>query len=362
MNSYHPFARTHACRVSDALTYCGFRTVILENELLRVVLLPEKGAEIYALVYKPQDIDVLFKRGSLQKPQFYPTALVNSEEGFINSYAGGWQEIFPSGGSACRVGNLAIGTHGEVFILPWSWQILEDSPQHISVRFWVRTVQMPFLLERTMSLEAGSAVLKIEETLHNESPEELPFMWGHHPAFGAPFLDGSCILEAPAVQVEVHQGKKAPHHRLVPGSSGVWPLMQGKNGELQDLRRIPANGSGTQDMFYLTGLKEGRFSLTNRRLGFGVGMAWDVNVFPVLWVWQEFCGSSGYPWYSQAYALGLEPFTGYSTAGGSGLAEVIKAGREKILGPGDELTTNIKMILFPSQEKLDDKYINDVGL
>jgi len=342
MSSEHPFTRTHACRVSDALTYCGFRTVILENELLRVVVLPEKGAEIYALVYKPHDTDVLFKRGFPQKPQPYPAAPANSEEGFIASYFGGWQEIFPSGGSACKVGNISIGIHGEVFILPWRWQILEDSPQRVSVRFQVHTTQMPFYLERTMSLESGSAVLRMEETLRNESPETLPYMWGHHPAFGAPFLDGSCILEAPEARVEVHEGHDAACHRLNPGAQGHWPLMPGKVGQMIDLRSIPSNQSQSYDMFYLTHLTQGWFKLTNHRLGFGVGLDWDAKMFPVLWVWQELCGSSGYPWYSQTYALGLEPFTGYSTKE-SGLAGVIQSGRENRLEGGAQVSTELKL-------------------
>jgi galactose mutarotase-like enzyme len=349
MGGYQPFSRGHSCRVSDAVTYSGFRAVVLENDLLRMVVLPEKGAEIHSVVYKPQDMDVLFKRGELSYLQPYPAALVNSEDGFIASYHGGWQEIFPSGGSACQVGNAFLGTHGEVFLLPWRWQILEDTTYRVSVRFQVRTLQMPFLLERTMSLEKGSALLRIEETLLNESPEELPFMWGHHPVFGEPFLDGSCVLDAPAARVDVHQGEGAACHRLAPGSQGDWPLMQDKDGRPIDLRFIPAQQSRVYDMFYLTELTAGWCALTNRKLGFGIGLVWDIKMFPILWVWQELCGSSGYPWYSQTYALGLEPFTGYTTAGGSGLAEVIKEGRENRLAGHAHLSTELKLVCYPAE-------------
>lgn len=348
MGNEQPFARGHSCRISDAVTYCGFRAVVLENELLRVVVLPEKGAEIHAVVYKPQDMDVLFKRGELSRLQPYPAAFVNSENGFIASYHGGWQEIFPSGGGACQVGNASLGTHGEVFLLPWRWQILEDSSTRVSVCFQVRTLQMPFLLERTMSLEKGSPILRIEETLINDSPEELPFMWGHHPAFGAPFLDGSCVLDALAARVDVHQGEAAACHRLTPGSQGEWPLMQDKDGKLINLQSIPAQHSRVYDMFYLTHLNAGWCALTNRNLGFGVGLVWDLKMFPVLWVWQELCGSSGHPWYSQTYAMGLEPFSGYTTTGGGGLAEVIKAGRASKLAGQAKFSTELKLVCYPA--------------
>ncbi len=362
MSNHQPFARTHSCRISDAVTYCGFRAVVMENELLRVVVLPDKGAEIYSLVYKPHDMDVLFKRGQLHLPQAYPNALSNSEDGFIHSYFGGWQELFPSGGSACRVRNAFIGTHGEVLMLPWSWQILEDRAGRVSVRFQVRTRQMPFLLQRTMSLETGSPVLIIKETLTNESREELPYMWGHHPAFGAPFLDGSCVLDAPAARVEVQQGDDSECCRLPAGANGEWSRMAGRDGKIIDLRWIPAPESRTRDMFYLTGLNEGWCALTNRNLGFGVGMAWDVEMFPVLWVWQELCGSSGYPWFSETYAMGLEPFTAYSTESPGGLARVIEAGQERRLAAGAQISTGLRMVCYQAVEEQAVERISQEGV
>ena len=44
---HYQLERSHGCRVSDAWTYRGLRTVVLENEVLRVVILIDKGADIY---------------------------------------------------------------------------------------------------------------------------------------------------------------------------------------------------------------------------------------------------------------------------------------------------------------------------
>lgn len=38
----------------------GLRAVILENEFLRVVVLPEAGARIVHLIYKPHDVNLLW--------------------------------------------------------------------------------------------------------------------------------------------------------------------------------------------------------------------------------------------------------------------------------------------------------------
>ena len=40
--------RNYGCRVSDSWTYRGLRTAIIENELLRIVILIDKGADVNA--------------------------------------------------------------------------------------------------------------------------------------------------------------------------------------------------------------------------------------------------------------------------------------------------------------------------
>jgi hypothetical protein len=48
----------------------------------------------------------------------------------------------------------------------------------------------------------------------------------------------------------------------------------------------------------------------------------------------------------------LEPFTGYTTTPGSGLAEVMRAGREMKLSPGQSLKANLKTLFYPAPNAL----------
>ena len=41
--------RTTGCRISDSWTYRGLKTVILENEVLRVSIISDKGADVFEL-------------------------------------------------------------------------------------------------------------------------------------------------------------------------------------------------------------------------------------------------------------------------------------------------------------------------
>ena len=50
--------RSSDCRISDAWTYKGLKTVILENNLIQVIVLADKGADIYSFIDKETDTDV----------------------------------------------------------------------------------------------------------------------------------------------------------------------------------------------------------------------------------------------------------------------------------------------------------------
>ena len=53
--------RNYGCRMSDECTFRGLRLVVLENEKLRVTVLVDKGTDIYEFLYKPLDIDFLWR-------------------------------------------------------------------------------------------------------------------------------------------------------------------------------------------------------------------------------------------------------------------------------------------------------------
>src|SRR5258708_10544423 len=90
---------TYGCRVSDEWTFRGMRAAILENELLRVVVLLDKGAEIVEFRYKPLDLDPLLRIPTEVRNPTQGLASVASGGGtFLDYYIGGLQEIRPDGG------------------------------------------------------------------------------------------------------------------------------------------------------------------------------------------------------------------------------------------------------------------------
>ncbi len=59
-NPYHSYLheRNFGCRLTKIII-SGYKAIILENNLVRVTVLVDKGTDIYELLYKPLDIDAM---------------------------------------------------------------------------------------------------------------------------------------------------------------------------------------------------------------------------------------------------------------------------------------------------------------
>lgn len=341
--------RNYGCRITDAYTFLGFRTVVMENELLRISILAEKGTDIFEFLYKPMDIDFMWRSpiGFHHPSNFVPSN--SSTQGFFTDYYhGGWQEIFPQGGEASSCKEAEWGLHGEVSIIPWQYQIIKDEIDEVSVKFWVRTYRTPFLLEKTLTMKRNQSVLFIDETVTNEGNEEMDFMWGHHPAFGEPFLDEHCVIDIPALKVETADDVLTTN-RLRPAVYNDWPLVTGMEDNAKvDLSKIPPKSSNTMDMAFITELQDGWYGLTHTKKKVGFGMRWDKEVFPHVWYWMVFGGGVGYPWYGRTYNLALEPWTSYAITGG--FQQIIKEGMQKKLPAKGQLKTQLLAIVYTGFE------------
>jgi galactose mutarotase-like enzyme len=337
--------RNYGCRASDEYTYRGLKALIMENEYLRVGILADKGTDIYEFLYKPLDIDFLWRSyNGVRNPSLAVRTNEGSMGAFIDYYEGGWQEIFPSGGAgSAPYKGAEFGLHGEVSNIPWRCQIVVDTPEEVRVKFWVRTYRTPFYLEKTLTLTAKSPLLRIDEKVTNEGGEEMEFMWGHHPAFGIPLLDGNCVIDAPAKTIVIHPAETASTNRFPRNAKFKWPMAKDLKGQEVDVSKIPPPEAKWADMAYLTDLEEGWYALTNSAKKIGFGMRWDAKVFPCIWYWMVFGGGYGHPWFGATYNMALEPFSSYP---GTGLAEAVKSGRALKLGPGQSLSTSLLAVAY----------------
>ena len=221
-------------RISFDWSYRGFRTCILENELLRVTVIPEVGAKVHELVFKPADRDLLYHhpRVELRRPVFG----VNAD----NWWTGGIDDAIPTG-HPCMVDHEELPFLGEVWSLAWSAE--QDGAD--AVRFTRNGVITPFRIERRMELRSGEPFVRMRHTITNVGTAPFDFIWGIHPALP---LGPATRIQVPARRGYVQDSW--PNDRLgARGSEYDWPLAAIAEQGLQP--------GGTWDHHFATELEAG---------------------------------------------------------------------------------------------------------
>jgi hypothetical protein len=299
--------RNWGARVHE-ITLQGIDAVVLENATLRVTVLAGKGTDVVELLYKPLDLDFApLSPGGIRDPRTLSGDAADPAAAFMESYPGGWQEVLPNGGAPGEHAGARYGQHGEVALVPWDHAIERDDEDGVTVAFEVALRTVPLRLVKRLSLDRATPELRIEETLTNESDVEVDVMWGHHIAFGRPFLGDQTRLEAPVA--------------------------------------TPALGAPFS-IDYLTGLDH--YTIGDDRAGLRV--SWDARTMPYLWVWQEHGATRRYPWWGRLRTVGLEPFSSYPT---DGLAAAVRNGSALRLRPREARDMHLTATVLPGRHATD---------
>ncbi|MFW6175071.1 MAG: DUF4432 family protein [Chloroflexota bacterium] len=337
--------RTHGCRVSDAWTFRGMRTVVMENETVRAIILADKGADIYSFVHKPSDTEFMWRTpwGVRDTRRFVPTSGA-PQHNWLDVYEGGWQTVMPHGGYPSTVAGAEYGLHGELNTIPWDAEVFEDSANRVSVRFRARGYRSPFFVTKTLSMESGSPVLTVDESATNEAEESADAVWLEHVAIGPPFLSEKCrLFVPPETRLITHPTDTSPSSKIQPGWEGQWPNVPSKAGGTIDFSRMPPKADRSLDQAYLNGMSEGWYALTNEETGVGFGLQFPTDPFQYLWFWRNLGGGWGYPWYGRCYNVGLEPCT---SLGNTGLVNAQQNGSARRFEAGETVSATIRAIAY----------------
>jgi hypothetical protein len=339
----------------------GHPAVILESEWLRVAVLPEKGADIYEIVYRPAGIDCLMKTPAGLKP---PAAAPQGH--FLDNYEGAWQELFPNANDACEYRGRAIPFHGEAALRPWQTRVLaaggpatpaprveftDGGPAADSglatpaprVEFTAGMRILPFRLTKTLALSPAEPLLEVTYTVENTGDEPLHYNWGEHIVVGAPFLERGCRFELPGgtiatLPVIIETATAI----LAPGQRTAWPYAETRDGRRVDLRRVPGPEAHTHDDCFIGDMPAGRLTVTNDRLNLAVDIAWDNAYYHYLAVWTPYGGSDAPP-LTGIYGLGIEPYVSRYP-----LAEAVEQGEARLLAPGQREGTTLRLRFGPA--------------
>ena len=316
-------------------------TLTLESDALSVVILVGKGADILSIVDRATGVDPLLRSpwGVRDPRHLLPVASPVAQ--WIQRYPGGWQELLPNFGAPCTHDGIEYTMHGEAAVMPWRGEVVVEDDNAVEVALEIELLLAPLRLERRMRLERGRRVIALREQLSNVGSIAVDFIWGHHPAIGAPFLSSACRLDVGARELTVDADYTSAFLPLEPGLTVAW------EGRIrQELSELPAVGVRRDMVAYFHGFEQGWWAVTNRQLGVGFGIAWDPEMFPFACYWHELGASEHFPWFGRGYALALEPTTSWPA---SGIADVARTTRtQRSLAPGETIETQLWAVFYDS--------------
>jgi galactose mutarotase-like enzyme len=303
----------------------GLRTIKIESESLRLVVLPEAGAKVWQIHYKSLGSDLLWNNPSLS-PAKQPL-----HASYDDTWSGGWDELFPND-EAGDVFGVGLPDHGELWTGEWKAETVDvDGTSALRLRF--ETPISRFSVEKILLLRRDRPVLEVRYRLTNRGTERYPFLFKLHPAFA---VSATHRIDFPAMTV-----RREPDFAGTLGEAPLtfaWPDAQLGDSVL-DLRQVPREDSGAVHFFYGTELEAGWCGITNRANRLAVGLRFDREVFGSCWLFATHGG-----WRELNVAV-LEPATGYPYK----MRSMIEGGQARWLAPGESLETSV---LFSVMEGL----------
>lgn len=338
-------------KIATEYTYKNIETAFLENEFLRIKVLPGKGGDILEFRDKRTDVDVLWNSPHNWHPprtRYVPSV---SETTWYDHYPGGWQVNVPVAGHGWEIDGNAYGLHGESSLIPWHAKVVKDDDEAVTLRLSTELVRYPFFIERELTLPAGESRLEIDESITNRGEVDLEYLWQQHITLGPPLLGPDARLDVPAETGIVDDyPEDASNVRLKGGTEFEWPNAPLQDGGETDLREIPSRDAEIHDQVYATDLNHGWYALTNSSIDLGFGFTFPKDPFQCVWYWQPLGGATGSPFFGRNYNVGLEPTTGYP---GWGIPDTQREnGTMLVLGPGETVSASFSATTFGGFESI----------
>ena len=311
----------------------GWRAVTLADDDLRVTVLPERGAEVHALVHRATGIDVLFHAPWGLAPPGAPPREGSDGHAFLERYAGGWQELFPSGNGPCSLPRPhdPVPRRGRDACRGRS-----TAGRRARARLPRRLPTVPFALERRIGSSADALGSRARAHATTSATRRRSARWGHHLVLGAAVPRAGCRFEPAARTIVTIPELWEDTARLEPGQRRRGRSAACARGGTVDLRDVPGPEAGSHDDVYLTDLDAGTLRSPTRGLGLAFGCDWDAAVFRWVIAWQPYGGAHALP-LAGCYALGIEPWV----AGGP-LAHAVADGSALEIAAGSSVATTVR--------------------
>lgn len=274
--------------------YKDQKAITIESEIIRAQFLPEIGAKIASLIYKPLNYELLVQRPG-EKYLLQPF-----DGDFVAGECSGIDDMFPTI-DACYYdrfpwAGVKMADHGEVWGLPW----VMDNHQKDRLHFSVHGVRFPYRLEKWVSFTAPG-ILRTDYRLTNLSGFDFDFVWAAHPLF---ILEEGVELVLPAGIKKVVRTFSLGSENAQYGDECNWPEAILPDGSPRDFRWLRPKSAKQADKYFIKGkMPEGWCGLKYHHSNFSLAYSFPVDKVPYLGVLPNEGG------WQDLYNIFLEPGT-----------------------------------------------------
>jgi hypothetical protein len=308
-------ATIHRGRVGE------FETIILQNDRLRAVVIPELGGRVWELLDRKHDRQWVWHRPGVQ-PRSVPAGTSYDEV-----WAGGWEELFPNDALG-RFEGRDLPDHGEWWTLPWCVDsTLEGESATLTLTAVSSIVRTR--CKKEFRLGAAGSTLEVRYSVLSEEQQPFHFLFKQHLP----------VAITPACRLLLPGGRVTPvdpqFSSLLPPTQGFdWPVLESSAGPI-DLSVIPSATSRLQEFIYVDRCPASWCGVVDPDAGAALRMDYDGITLPYVWLFLTYGG------WRDLYTAVLEPCTNMP----KNLAEAVRLGQSARLEPGQEFTTRANVTL-----------------
>jgi hypothetical protein len=228
-------------------------------------------------------------------------------------------------GPPSEVGGRWYPMHGRIGALPST--VVETSLENdvLTVRGETRQAKVfgeNLVLRRTFSADLGGSILRIRDTVTNESPQENGHMMLYHFNLGWPVLDKNAVLEIPSRST-------TPRDEIARTGLDSWSTIE-----------MPQRGFQEQVFFHEAHPGKGSAAVDNPDLDLRLEIRFATQTLPGLFQWKM--ADFGH------YVMGLEPA---NTPHVHGRGSAQDAGVLPTLRPGESVDYEIDLVFSGSHHK-----------
>ena len=263
-------------------------TLVLENEKVRAVVVPELGARILSLIYKPTETDFAWHSpdAGLKKPDVE----LENVSGFF--------DCLPSTDPCTFKGkNLPLG--GEVSSSPWKISKTEKTRNAARITAEAKCETYPLLIRKEIALTKNKPIVTLQHELRNLSNETLEYHYSSHNTLQVtPFHR----IVLPHEVTKVKLGYAGRYGKM--GEEITWPECVDIKGERVDVGKIRGPCEKTMENLYTARLKDRWCALINEAKQETIGFGFDGDALPYILICTNNTGWRDY------YFAAIEPVTG----------------------------------------------------